>query len=177
RAPSSCSSPKAPRPTRSAAAEAPRTRQHVVRRSVMLVSMDIEWWDTALRIAGAGLLGGAIGDEREIDGQDAGFRTHLLLAVGAALLGVVSVGAFDQFVAERSETNVQIDVTRIASYVAAGVGFIGGGAILKSGGSVKGITTAASLWTTAADGLAAGIGMWSGAIAATAVALVAVAGL
>lgn len=137
----------------------------------------LDWWEVAARIAGAGLLGGLIGIEREIDGQDAGFRTHLLLAVGAALFGVVSVGAFGEFVAERASTNVQIDVTRIASYVAAGVGFIGGGAILKSGGSVKGITTAASLWTTAAVGLAAGIGMWSGAIAATAVALVALAGL
>lgn len=137
----------------------------------------LEWWEVATRIGGAGLLGGLIGIEREIDGQDAGFRTHLILALGSALFGVVSVGAFSEFVVERATTNVQIDVTRIASYVAAGVGFIGGGAILKSGGSVKGMTTAASLWTTAAVGLAAGLGLWSGAIAATVVALVALAGL
>ncbi len=137
----------------------------------------LEWWEVAARIGAAGLLGGLIGVEREIDGQDAGFRTHLLLALGAGLFGVVSVGAFADFVTERAASNVQIDVTRIASYVAAGVGFIGGGAILKSGGTVKGITTAASLWTTAAVGLAAGLGLWSGAIAATLFALIALGGL
>jgi putative Mg2+ transporter-C (MgtC) family protein len=137
----------------------------------------LEWWEVTVRIAAAGFLGGLIGTEREIDGQDAGFRTHLLLALGTALFGVVSIGAFNDFVTERADTNVQVDVTRIASYVAAGVGFIGGGAIIKSGGTVKGITTAASLWTTAAVGLAAGLGLWSGAIAATVFALVALAGL
>jgi putative Mg2+ transporter-C (MgtC) family protein len=133
----------------------------------------LEWWEVAVRIAAAALFGGLIGVEREVDGQDAGFRTHLLLAVGAAVFGTVSVGAFNDFVAVRATSNVQIDVTRIASYVAAGIGFIGGGAILKSGGSVKGLTTAASLWTAAAVGLAAGLGFWSGALAATIVALVA----
>lgn len=137
----------------------------------------LEWWEVATRLALAGLLGGLIGVEREIDGQDAGFRTHLLLALGAGLFGVVSVGAFGDFVTERAATNVQVDVTRIASYVAAGVGFIGGGAILKSGGSVKGITTAASLWTTAAVGLAAGLGLWSAAVTAAVIALIALAGL
>jgi putative Mg2+ transporter-C (MgtC) family protein len=137
----------------------------------------LEWWEVAIRIVGAAVLGGLIGIEREVDGQDAGFRTHLLLAVGAAVFGTVSVGAFDDFVAVRAASNVQIDVTRIASYVAAGIGFIGGGAILKSGGTVKGLTTAASLWTAAAVGLAAGLGFWSGALAATIAALVALSAL
>lgn len=135
----------------------------------------LEWWEIVLRIGGAALLGGLIGIEREVDGQDAGFRTHLLLAVGAALFGTVSVGAFDDLVVERAQSNVNIDVTRIASYVAAGIGFIGGGAILKSGGTVKGMTTASSLWTAAAVGLAVGLGFWVGAFATTIVALAALA--
>lgn len=135
----------------------------------------LDWYDVVARIGVAALLGGLIGLEREVEGHDAGFRTHLLLAVGAALFGAVSVGAFDSYVAVRADSNIQIDVTRIASYVAAGVGFIGGGAILKSFGIVRGITTAASLWTAAAVGLASGLGFWSGAIAATLAALIALA--
>lgn len=136
---------------------------------------ELEWYEVAARIGVAALLGGLIGLEREVEGHDAGFRTHLLLAVGAALFGAISVGAFDSFVTERANTNVQVDVTRVASYVAAGVGFIGGGAILKSFGVIRGITTAASLWTAAAVGLAAGVGFWTGALAATIAALIALA--
>lgn len=153
-----------------------RSRVRLVRhggRTIVIASLD--WGETALRLAAAAALGGVLGLEREIDGQDAGFRTHILLALGAALFGILSVGAFDVFVAERDESNVVVDVTRIASYVAAGVGFIGGGAILKHAGVVKGVTTATSIWATAAIGLAAGLGFWSGAVVATLVALVALA--
>jgi putative Mg2+ transporter-C (MgtC) family protein len=143
--------------------------------SAMPIVADLEWYEVLARLGLAALLGGAIGIERELDGQDAGFRTHLLLATGAALFGAISVGAFDRFIQPASETNVTIDLTRIASYVAAGVGFLGGGAILKSGGTVKGITTAASIWTVASIGLAAGLGFWSGAVAAGVIALVALA--
>ncbi|HSM64787.1 MAG TPA: MgtC/SapB family protein [Ilumatobacteraceae bacterium] len=124
------------------------------------------------RLLLAALLGGIIGIERELDGQDAGFRTHLLLALGAALFGAISVGAFTEFV-DGSTTNVQVDVTRVASYVAAGIGFIGGGAILKDRGRITGITTATSLWTGAAVGLAAGLGFWLGAVATAVIALAA----
>jgi putative Mg2+ transporter-C (MgtC) family protein len=135
----------------------------------------LDWLEMIGRIGGAAGLGGLIGIEREVDGQDAGFRTHLLLAVGAALFGAISVGAFGDFVTERASTNVNVDVTRIASYVAAGIGFIGGGAIIKSGGSVRGLTTSASLWSAAAVGLAAGVGFWAGAVTATVTSLVALA--
>ena len=135
---------------------------------------------TSIEIVGrlllAALLGGILGIERELDGQDAGFRTHLLLALGAALFGAISVGAFTDF-ATRSPTNVQVDVTRVASYVAAGIGFIGGGAILKDRGTITGITTATSLWTGAAVGLAAGLGFWVGAVATAVIALAALRGL
>lgn len=125
------------------------------------------------RLVLAALLGGLLGAERELDGQDAGFRTHLLLALGAGLFGAVSVGAFDGFIDDSGDTNVRVDVTRVASYVAAGIGFIGGGAILKHRGTITGVTTATSLWTTAAVGLAAGLGFWLGALATAALALIA----
>jgi len=123
------------------------------------------------RLLLAAALGAAIGTEREIHGQDAGLRTHLMLALGAALFGVISVGAWDDFFAPTADTNYRIDVTRVASYVAAGIGFIGGGAIVKHAGGVRGLTTAASLWVAAAVGLAAGVGFWVPALTATAVAL------
>jgi putative Mg2+ transporter-C (MgtC) family protein len=133
--------------------------------------------DLVGRLVLAAVLGGLLGAERELDGQDAGFRTHVLLALGAGLFGAVSVGAFAGFIEESGETNVRVDVTRVASYVAAGIGFIGGGAILKHRGTIRGITTATSLWTTAAVGLAAGLGFWVGALATTALALTALRAL
>jgi len=136
----------------------------------------LEWYDVVLRLALAALFGALVGLERESAGQDAGFRTHLLLALGSAVFGAISVGGFDAFITD-DPTNVQVDVTRVASYVAAGVGFIGGGVIIKHAGSVRGITTATSLWTAAAIGLAAGLGFWAAAITATVIALVALAAL
>ena len=138
---------------------------------------DLEWYDVAIRLAAAAALGGLVGLERETDGQDAGFRTHLLLSLGSALFAVASVGAFDAFVTDAASTNVTVDVSRIASYVAAGVGFLGGGAIIKYGGGVRGLTTASSLWAAAAIGLSAGLGFWAGALAATVISLIALAGL
>jgi putative Mg2+ transporter-C (MgtC) family protein len=129
------------------------------------------------RLLLAAVLGAAIGAEREIDGQEAGLRTHLMLALGAGLFGLVSVGAWDAFHDRSADTNFRVDVTRVASYVAAGIGFLGGGAILKQAGGVRGLTTAASLWVAAAAGLAAGVGLWVPAVAASAVALLSLAAL
>ena len=129
------------------------------------------------RLVLAAVLGGVIGAERELDGQDAGLRTHFLLAVGAALFGAISVGAFTDFSENPALTNVRYDPTRVASYVAAGIGFIGGGTIIKRRGSVSGITTATSLWAAAAIGLAAGLGFWVGALTTAVLVLVALRGL
>src|SRR5215207_8341159 len=120
------------------------------------------------RLAVALGLGALIGLQREIDGHDAGVRTHALLTMGSALFGLLSVGAFNGFVTVRSETNVQVDVTRIASYLVAGVGFLAGGAIIKNSDRVRGLTTAASLWVSAGIGLAAGLGFLFGAVVAAA---------
>jgi putative Mg2+ transporter-C (MgtC) family protein len=111
-------------------------------------------------------LTGAIGVEREIAGQPAGLRTHITVGLGAALFGFISVHGFDAYVAGRNTNNYQIDVSRVASQVVVGVGFLGAGAILKEGASIRGLTTAASLWATAAIGLACGLGSFFAAVAA-----------
>lgn len=137
----------------------------------MTALLSLSGSDAALRLAAAAALGAALGVEREMDGHDAGVRTHALLALGAGIFGVLSVGAFGSFIADTASSNVRVDVTRIASYVAAGVGFLGGGAIVKGPDRVRGLTTAASLWVAAAVGLAAGLGFWAGAVAGAVLAL------
>ncbi|HEX2849340.1 MAG TPA: MgtC/SapB family protein [Acidimicrobiales bacterium] len=122
--------------------------------------------DLALRILLAAVLGGVIGLEREVNDHPAGLRTHIAVAVGAALFGVVSAYGWGAFALE-SATNYRVDVTRVASQVPPGMGFLGGGAILKYGANIKGLTTAASLWVTAAIGLAAAVGMYWVAAATT----------
>ncbi|MHB8870753.1 MAG: MgtC/SapB family protein [Thermoleophilia bacterium] len=128
--------------------------------------------DLVLRILLSALLGGLIGLERELRDRAAGFRTHILVAVGAAAFTVASVHGFDSFLSETAATNVRIDPGRIAAQVVSGIGFLGAGAIIRHGVSVRGLTTAASLWAAAAVGLASGIGMYDLA-AVTAVTVVA----
>jgi putative Mg2+ transporter-C (MgtC) family protein len=134
-------------------------------------AVNLEWGTVLLRLVAAAGFGLAIGFEREVDGHEAGARTHALLALGAGLFGAISVGAFGDYVAPRNATNITIDVSRVASYVAAGIGFLGAGAILKRDDRIHGLTTAASLWTAAAVGLAAGLGFWPGAVVATVIVL------
>ena len=129
-----------------------------------------------LRVLLAVGLGAALGLEREIDNQPAGFRTHILVCLGAALFGLISVHAFAPFAVTTSNTDVRIDITRVASQVVVGVGFLGGGAILKYGASIRGLTTAASMWVAAAVGLAVGLGYYWAAVAVTIAALVSLTG-
>ena len=138
--------------------------------AVDLLKPSVPWGDIVLRLLSAVLLAGAIGLEREVSGQPAGLRTHITVGLGAALFGLLSVHGFDAYVAPRNDNNYQIDVTRVASQVVVGIGFLGAGAILKEGASIRGLTTAASLWASAAIGLASGLGNFFAATA-TAVAL------
>jgi putative Mg2+ transporter-C (MgtC) family protein len=126
--------------------------------AVDLAKPALDWGDLILRLVAAIALTGAVGVEREIAGQPAGLRTHITVGIGAALFGIISVHGFDAYVAGRNTTNYQIDVTRVASQVVVGIGFLGAGAILKEGASIRGLTTAASLWAAAAIGLAVGLG-------------------
>lgn len=113
--------------------------------------------DAVIRLVCAVALGAAIGAERELSGQTAGLRTHIAVCVGAALFGVVSTLGFLEY--EDIRTGVlRADVTRVASNVVVGVGFLGAGMILKRHGEIANLTTAASIWTVAAIGLAAGVG-------------------
>jgi putative Mg2+ transporter-C (MgtC) family protein len=132
-----------------------------------LLKPSVPWGDIVLRLVAALALTGAIGIEREIAGQPAGLRTHITVGLGAALFGLISVHGFDAYVAPRNDNNYQIDVTRVASQVVVGVGFLGAGAILKEGASIRGLTTAASIWAAAAIGLAAGLGNFFAATATT----------
>ncbi len=124
------------------------------------------------RVAVAAVLGTVIGFERERDGHPAGTRTIATVAVGAALFGVISTSGFGEFAAERSSTNFQVDVTRVASQVVVGIGFLGAGVIFRRGGSIQNLTTAATMWATAAVGLAAGVGDVGLAVAVALVILV-----
>jgi putative Mg2+ transporter-C (MgtC) family protein len=110
------------------------------------------------RVVVAAALAATIGIEREATRQPAGLRTHVTVAIGACLFGIVSTLGFSEFYAVRASTNVQVDVTRVASNVVVGIGFLGAGLIFRRGSDVKNLTTAASLWATAAVGLAAGVG-------------------
>jgi putative Mg2+ transporter-C (MgtC) family protein len=114
--------------------------------------------DLAFRMLVAAVLGAAIGLEREIHEHPAGMRTHLLVSLGSAIFTVLSIYGFQGIAANGVAATV--DPTRVAAQVVSGIGFLGAGAILKYGTSIRGLTTAASLWTAAAIGMAAGAGEW-----------------
>jgi putative Mg2+ transporter-C (MgtC) family protein len=128
--------------------------------------------ELVLRVALAALLGGAIGAERELRERGAGLRTHMLVSVGAALFTLVSAYGFRDF-RFSTPAGIVFDPTRIAAQIVTGIGFLGAGAIIRQGLSVRGLTTAATLWVVAAIGLAAGAGYYSAAVVTTAVVLVA----
>jgi putative Mg2+ transporter-C (MgtC) family protein len=137
-----------------------------------MAGLTIPYWEVVLRLVLASLLCGAIGFERETRDQPAGFRTHILLGLGAALFTLVSAYGFEPFTrAALGSGGLQFDPTRIAAQIIAGVGFLGAGAIIRQGGDVRGLTTAASLWTTSAIGMAVGAGYLFGAAAATVLAM------
>ena len=126
---------------------------------------DVTTLDATVRLVAAAGFGAALGLERELNAQPAGFRTHLLVSLGAGLFTVAGADLGGA------------DPARVAAQVVTGIGFLGAGAILREGGSVRGLTTAASLWVTAAVGLACGLGHLGLAAAATVIALVALVGL
>ncbi|HET9082974.1 MAG TPA: MgtC/SapB family protein [Candidatus Limnocylindrales bacterium] len=120
-------------------------------------------WAYAFRLIVAAALGALIGLEREIHDHPAGMRTHLLVSLGSAGFTVLSIAAFPAPGA---------DPARIAAQIVTGIGFLGAGAILKEGATIRGLTTAASLWATAAVGMAAGAGAWITAVSITVIVIV-----
>lgn len=114
-----------------------------------------------LRLLLSLVLGGIIGFEREMNQHAAGFRTNILVCIGSSLIMLLSIYGFNAFV---DEPNVRIDPARLAAQVISGIGFLGAGTIIRTGMSVKGLTTAATLWVMAAIGLAVGAGFYFPAI-------------
>lgn len=120
--------------------------------------------DFALRLFVAGAMGVLIGLEREYRAKEAGYRTHFLVALGSALMMIVSQYGF----AEVLKTDlIRVDPSRIAAQVVSGIGFIGAGTIILQKQIVRGLTTAAGIWATSGIGLAVGAGMYTIGIAAT----------
>jgi putative Mg2+ transporter-C (MgtC) family protein len=138
---------------------------------LLLEIPSLTWEEELLRVAVAAALGGAVGLERELREREAGFRTHMLVAVGSALFTLVSAYGFREFLLHGGSV-VRADPTRIAAQIVTGIGFLGAGAIIRQGLSIRGLTTAATLWVVAAIGLAAGAGYYSAAVITTLVALV-----
>jgi putative Mg2+ transporter-C (MgtC) family protein len=123
--------------------------------------------DLAVRLIVAAGLGAAVGAEREIHNHPAGIRTHMLVALGSGLFTVLSIHGFTG-----SGGGSPVDPTRIAAQIVSGIGFLGAGAILKDGVVIRGLTTAASLWATAAVGMAAGAGEYVIALVSAVIILV-----
>lgn len=117
-------------------------------------------WEIGGRLFVAALLGGFIGLERESHGRPAGLRTHVLVSLGSCLIMLISIYGFAQ-------TGKNYDPGRLAAQVISGIGFLGAGTILREGISIRGLTTAASLWCVSGIGLAIGCGYYIGASVAT----------
>ena len=115
----------------------------------------------------AALLGAIIGIEREAKNRAAGFRTHIIVSVGACLIMLIGIDAIGEVSSDQAR-----DTARLAGQVVSGIGFLGAGTILQKKNGVSGLTTAATLWLSAAIGLATGIGYYEGAIIATIICLI-----
>lgn len=132
---------------------------------------DLSTAEALLRLLIAAGLGGAVGLERELRDHEAGFRTHLLVSLGACVFTLVSAYAWTDWTFSTA-SGVVFDPTRIAAQIVTGIGFLGAGAIIVRGISVRGLTTAATLWVVAAIGMAAGTGYYAVAVGAAVLVLV-----
>jgi putative Mg2+ transporter-C (MgtC) family protein len=131
----------------------------------------LSWEEALLRLALAAAFGGAVGLEREFREREAGFRTHMLVSVGSALFTIASAYGFRDFLLHGGSF-VRTDPTRIAAQIVTGIGFLGAGAIIRQGLSIRGLTTAATLWVVAAIGLTTGAGYYSAAAITTLLVIV-----
>jgi putative Mg2+ transporter-C (MgtC) family protein len=137
--------------------------------------MDQESLVITARIAAAVVIGGAIGFERTFHGRPAGFRTHSLVCVASALLMAVTVFQSEWMTAVPLDA-IRTDPTRMAQGIMTGIGFLGAGVIFKEGLTVRGLTTAASIWITAAIGILVGIGFYLAALVGTVATLLILSG-
>ncbi len=126
------------------------------------------------RVTGALIIGALIGFERTFHGRPAGFRTHSLVCIASAILMIVTVYQ-NQWMTFVEHDAIRTDPTRMAQGIMTGIGFLGAGVIFKEGLTVRGLTTAASIWITAAIGILVGIGFWFAAVVGAAAALIVLA--
>jgi putative Mg2+ transporter-C (MgtC) family protein len=141
-------------------------------------AIDADWgqlplWDLTLRLAAATLLGGLIGLEREQRERAAGLRTHALVSVGSALFTIVSIYGFPVL----AGGDAALDPSRVAAQIVSGIGFLGAGIIIFRDNTVRGLTTAATVWAVAGIGMASGGGLYAAAILGTGFMLLIQAGL
>src|SRR5947199_7062778 len=122
------------------------------------------------RVAGALVMGALIGFERTFHGRPAGFRTHSLVCIASAILMIVTVYQ-NQWMTFLAHDAIRTDPTRMAQGIMTGIGFLGAGVIFKEGLTVRGLTTAASIWVTAAIGILVGLGFWFAAVVGAVAAL------
>lgn len=139
------------------------------------IDLDTGFLESFIRLIVAVGCGALIGWDREALGRDAGFRTHIMVALGSAGLTLVAIEMYEAF--RDSGSGPTGDVVRIVAAIVGGVGFLGAGAIIQSGGKVRGLTTAAGLWVTAAVGISAGAGYFSNAALVTGLAFVTLSAL
>jgi len=141
-----------------------------VKYRVMEQIFDSSFIESIIKILVALGLSGIIGFEREINKHFAGFRTHILVGVSACLMMLLSINGFEYFIEKYD--NVRFDPARIPSYVISGIGFLGAGTIMVNRGTIRGLTTAASIWAVAGLGLIVGIGMYKEAVFTTVIILI-----
>jgi putative Mg2+ transporter-C (MgtC) family protein len=134
------------------------------------VGPELALWEAVLRLLLAAGLAGMVGLERELREQEAGLRTHLLVGVGACLFVIGGNYGWSEL-NFGNQVGVVLDPSRITAYVVTGIGFLGGGAIIKYGASVRGLTTAASLWVVAAIGTTCAVGLYELAALTTLIVL------
>lgn len=128
--------------------------------------------DITVKLLLAALAGGLVGLEREKHGRPAGLRTNLLVAVGSCVMMIVSEAFYQKYGMFDAESTLRLDPARVAAQIVTGIGFIGAGVILKEGATVRGLTTAASLWAVAGLGMAFGMGFFSLGAIATVIVLI-----
>lgn len=131
-------------------------------------SMSVQF-EYLLRIVVACICGGAIGIERTLRQKEAGFRTHVIVGLGAALMMIISKYGFFDVVGYNS---IQLDASRVSSNIITGISFLGAGMIFLKGRTIKGLTTAAGIWATAAVGMAIGCGLYFTGIVTTIIIIV-----
>jgi putative Mg2+ transporter-C (MgtC) family protein len=136
---------------------------------------DSDYMEITIRLVTATLIGGTIGFERTFHGRPAGFRTHVLVCLSTCLLMLVTAYEARWVPDAISEGRVTLDPTRMAQGIMTGIGFLGAGTIMREGLTVRGLTTAASIWITAAIGILVGIGFYFPALVASALTMVTLA--